>query len=186
MLMSPFETLPCDADLLRPLVEACFTRERPADLSSADAINADAEPVAQAAMKLLATADHPTVRLMRLAMELVVARKCGHKFYAGPIVVTAGIAHALGDNPASVLADAVIARHLSGDWGDVDNHNAAANDDALLRGSRILSVYDNVGVGDVFFQTLWVITEQSVVADEDEPALNRLRYSTTILLPSEY
>ena len=59
-------------------------------------------------------------------------------------------------------------RHLAGDWGDLDEHDWKANDDAIEYGSRIMSVYD-----DRRGNRFWIITE----AD---------RSSTTILLPQEY
>jgi hypothetical protein len=61
-----------------------------------------------------------------------------------------------------------IDRHRSGDWGEVDAEDWAANDQAIIHGERVLSAYmlkDGV--------RLWIITE----AD---------RAATTILLPSEY
>lgn len=59
-------------------------------------------------------------------------------------------------------------RHISGDWGEVDEQDQKANELALLHSSRILSVYtDRHGV------RFWIITE----AD---------RSATTILLPSDY
>lgn len=63
---------------------------------------------------------------------------------------------------------AALRRHSAGDWGDVDDEDRAANDNALGVGERILSVYRSAnGV------TFWVITE----AD---------RSVTTVLLPSDY
>ncbi len=59
-------------------------------------------------------------------------------------------------------------RHLAGDWGDVDAHDRAANDHALVEGTRILSVY-HAANGTKF----WIITE----AD---------RSATTVLLPEDY
>jgi hypothetical protein len=62
----------------------------------------------------------------------------------------------------------LINRHRSGDWGEVDAEDWAANDRAISHGRRIPSAYtlkDGVKV--------WIITE----AD---------RSVTTILLPSEY
>ncbi|GAA4422384.1 type I restriction endonuclease subunit M [Bremerella cremea] len=58
-------------------------------------------------------------------------------------------------------------RDASGDWGNVDLHDAQVNQDALDVGNRLLSAY---GEGDRRF---WIITE----AD---------RSVTTILLPSDY
>ncbi len=36
---------------------------------------------------------------------------------------------------------AALRRHTSGDWGEVDPDDRAANDDALQSGERLLSVY---------------------------------------------
>ncbi len=63
---------------------------------------------------------------------------------------------------------AALRRHAAGDWGEVDAHDRAANDDAVTSGERILSVYRSA-TGTTF----WVITE----AD---------RSATTVLLPDDY
>lgn len=68
----------------------------------------------------------------------------------------------LGVSPASLLQ-----RHVTGDFGDLDAHDRAANVDALEHGDRLLSAYNVNGC------RFWVITE----AD---------RSVTTILLPEEY
>ena len=62
---------------------------------------------------------------------------------------------------------AYVARHASGDWGDLCAFDRRENGLALRHGYRVLSSYE-VGGGRV-----WVITE----AD---------RSVTTILLPEEY
>jgi hypothetical protein len=62
---------------------------------------------------------------------------------------------------------AYVARHASGDWGDLCTQDRRENGLALRHGRRVLSSYA-VGEGRV-----WVITE----AD---------RSVTTILLPEEY
>ena len=59
-------------------------------------------------------------------------------------------------------------RHLTGDWGNLDEHDWKANDDAIQYGGRVLSSYK-----DKNETRFWIITE----AD---------RSSTTILLPEEY
>ncbi len=61
----------------------------------------------------------------------------------------------------------LLRRHQYGDWGDVCDEDARANEAALRYGSRLLSVYRSEG------GTLWIITE----AD---------RSVTTALLPDEY
>ena len=87
-------------------------------------------------------------------------------FPPGELFATSGARDALagaGTNPLQYLA-----RHVTGDWGDVTTADRAANDHAVRFGGRILSEYRLAkGV------RLWVLTE----AD---------RSSTTLLLPSEY
>ncbi len=58
-------------------------------------------------------------------------------------------------------------RHLTGDWGDVDEFDKQQNDLAVKEGSRILSAYQTPA------GKLWVLSE----AD---------RSATTMLLPDEY
>ena len=60
-----------------------------------------------------------------------------------------------------------LARHRSGDWGELDEHDRRENERSLRHGWRILSSYS---VGD---RCIWIITE----AD---------RSLTTSLLPEEY
>jgi len=91
--------------------------------------------------------------------------------HLGQIVATPSALAALavaGTSPSTLLN-----RHASGDWGDLDAHDRAANDAALRDGSRLLSAYtiaDGVKV--------WIITE---AADE-----HGHRAATTLLLPEEY
>jgi hypothetical protein len=88
------------------------------------------------------------------------------RFPPGRIVATPGALEALeeaGESPGKLLK-----RHLTGDWGDVDEHDRRENERSLAAGCRLLSAY-TLADGT----RLWVITE----AD---------RSSTTILLPSEY
>lgn len=61
----------------------------------------------------------------------------------------------------------LIARHASGDWGDMCEEDRQANESALVNDSRIFSAYELEGV------KLYVITE----AD---------RSATTVLLAEEY
>jgi hypothetical protein len=66
-----------------------------------------------------------------------------------------------------------LARHVAGDWGDLDDEDKRLNDEALKDGSRLLSAYNlRSGV------RIWVITE---AADDSGH-----RAATTILLPDEY
>jgi hypothetical protein len=88
------------------------------------------------------------------------------RFPLGRIVATPGALEALeeaGETPYSFLA-----RHVSGDWGEVDEHDSQENELSVIQGLRLLSAYT------LSTSTkLWIITE----AD---------RSATTLLLPSEY
>ena len=87
-------------------------------------------------------------------------------FSLGQVVATPGALAALekaGQQPGDFLA-----RHVSGDWGEVPPEDIKENELSLQHGFRLLSAY-RTSAGD----RLWVITE----AD---------RSSTCILLPEEY
>ena len=62
-----------------------------------------------------------------------------------------------------------LARHVTGDWGDLDAEDRQANDAALINGSRILSAYvTRKG------ERIWIITEATNEVG--------LRYSSYVLL----
>lgn len=89
------------------------------------------------------------------------------RFPAGEIVVTAGVDELIHQgrlNPNEYLR-----RHLSGDWGDLDEPDRLQNDVALESGEdRLFSSYQVAP--DL---KLWIITEWD-------------RSVTTLLLPDEY
>jgi hypothetical protein len=70
----------------------------------------------------------------------------------GRVLATPGALRALA--VARVDGAAYLARHASGDWGDVDAEDWAANDRALLTDERLLSAY--VLPNGI---RLWIITE---------------------------
>ena len=86
------------------------------------------------------------------------------KFRLGHIVATPNALESITQD--DILTG--IARHQSGDWGDVCADDRQANDQSLVQGTRILSVY-HAAKGTKF----WIITE----AD---------RSATTVLLPEDY
>jgi hypothetical protein len=83
----------------------------------------------------------------------------------GRIVATPGALELLSEAGEDVRI--LLARHRSGDWGDLNAHDRQENERSLKYGWRVLSSYP---VGE---KTVWIITE----AD---------RSVTTILLPEEY
>ena len=82
-------------------------------------------------------------------------------FSSGEILATPG---ALG---LGVDLMPYLFRHLTGDWGDVDEFDQRQNDLAVKDGSRVLSAYQTPA------GKLWLITECD-------------RSATTFLLPDEY
>jgi len=88
------------------------------------------------------------------------------KFDPGQILATPGAIVAIEFARASAVE--LLRRHLSGDWGDLDDADKRLNDEALTTDGRILSAY-TLADG----QKVWIITE----AD---------RSATTILTPDEY
>ena len=93
------------------------------------------------------------------------------RFSLGRIVATPGALHAL--NEAGQEAGEFLARHVTGDWGELDQEDKSLNDAALIDGSRLLSAYVTLKG-----ERIWVITE----------SVNEvgLRYSTCVLKPDEY
>lgn len=88
-----------------------------------------------------------------------------HRFPLGMVVATPGALDVLSRLDLAPID--LIERHVVGDWGDVSDNDAAANNDAVKGGDRIHSVYCYSG------HRLWVITE----AD---------RSVTTVRLPDDY
>lgn len=86
------------------------------------------------------------------------------KFKLGRTVMTRAASVVL--TQADVME--ALLRHARGDWGDIDPADEGLNDQALIDGERLLSVY-TAADGTRF----WVITEHD-------------RSVTTVLLPGDY
>ena len=90
---------------------------------------------------------------------------CSQTLRLGRVVATPAALDLVRAHGLDVLA--LVHRHARGDWGDVSEHDAQANDRSAQDGTRVLSAYETRG------GRLWVITE----AD---------RSATTVHLPSDY
>lgn len=90
-------------------------------------------------------------------------------FEIGVLHITLDAMIALIDHDISIVP--LLERHQSGDWGEVDDEDKAANDKAVAEGTRLLSSY--VICNGCCNTRIWLITE----AD---------RTLSTLLLPSEY
>lgn len=84
-------------------------------------------------------------------------------FPHGRIVATPGANEAI---PTDGMV-AALRRHLTGDYGDLDDEDKQANNWSLKHGERILSVYTHEGT------RFYILTERD-------------RSITTFLLPEEY
>lgn len=96
-------------------------------------------------------------------MATTIIALAASKFPLGQIAMTANAADQL---PAEDIQKA-LARHASGDWGEVCEEDRKENELSLKEGFRLLSVYRS---GEMKF---WIITE----AD---------RSVTTVLMPDDY
>lgn len=93
------------------------------------------------------------------------------RFDLGQVVATPAAIQALEE--ANQSAVELITRHVNGNWGDLDEDDKKANEDAVKNGSRILSAYTLSNQ-----IRIWVLTE----AKNDDGK----RASTCLLLPEEY
>ena len=89
---------------------------------------------------------------------------CTPKLRMGRLVVTSGVLDALTSDE---IVRALV-RHLSGDWGNLDEDDWKRNDESLDSGGRLLSRY--LALDGTKF---WITTEYD-------------RSATTIFLPGEY
>lgn len=94
----------------------------------------------------------------------------GPLFPLGAVVATPGALGLLEEH--AVEAIELLARHRSGDWGDLTPDDWAMNNRDLGEGERLFSSYDVSTGACAPVVRVWVITE----AD---------RSATTILLPSD-
>lgn len=98
--------------------------------------------------------------------QMLFTRGATPRFPLGQIVATPGALVALeqaGQTPPEFLV-----RHVTGDWGQLDEHDRLENERALVQGTRLFSAYETA-----LSVRIWVITEWD-------------RSVTTLLLPSEY
>lgn len=102
--------------------------------------------------------------IARLTPPIESASNTVRGFPLGRIVATS---NALAQIPQDDILRG-LQRHQNQDWGNLDQSDRAANDQALQEGARILSAYR--ATNEVVF---WIITE----AD---------RAATTVLLPEDY
>ena len=86
------------------------------------------------------------------------------KFPLGRLVATPNL---ISRVTAEDIAIAV-QRHANGDWGNICEEDREANEQALLTGSRLMSVYSSSSC-----MAFWIITEWD-------------RSVTTVLLPEDY
>jgi hypothetical protein len=92
------------------------------------------------------------------------------KFDPGLLYMSRGVGDKIGgDREFGKFCAQCYVRHITGDWGELDDEDKAANELALAEGYRLLSHYSFQGDKT----RIWVITE----AD---------RSATTILFPDEY
>jgi hypothetical protein len=93
------------------------------------------------------------------------------KFTFKQLLATPGASEAFNRNEQS--PQEFLERHLSGDWGETCDEDKQLNEQALVDGARLMSVYSLKDETQV-----WCITEAT--GDDGQ------REATTFLLPDEY
>ena len=84
------------------------------------------------------------------------------KFPLGRLVITPAVLQSIPEDEICRALD----RHILGQWGDLSDHDRAANELALSTGSRLLSVYHTgsgmefrvLTTGDRFTTTMYLST----------------------------
>jgi hypothetical protein len=89
-----------------------------------------------------------------------------HKLELGSVFVTPKASQALHE--AGQSPDEFLARHESGDWGEVGSMDAKENELSFMKGYRVFSIY-KLSTGE----EIWIITQPD-------------RSATTLMLPEEY
>ena len=85
------------------------------------------------------------------------------KFPLGRLAATPGALEAMA--ASGQTAEFFIARHASGDYGEVNDEDRQLNDESLIHGDRILSAYRSLkGV------KLWVIRRQRAPSGDHDTA----------------
>ena len=91
------------------------------------------------------------------------------KFVLGSVVATQRVVDELNHQ----IIEELIARHMEGDWGDLEDEDKLSNDYAVDEGMRILSRYKSEKFGHPELNDIYIITE----AD---------RSYTTVMFVGEY
>jgi len=95
-------------------------------------------------------------------------------FAYGLLFMTSGVSRAIEQNYRfGEFVHNSIKRHLNCDFGEIDPEDKGYNEQAIIHGSRIFSVYVSNLNKENDPNKIWIITE----AD---------RSSTTVLFPNEY
>jgi hypothetical protein len=98
-----------------------------------------------------------------MPVTIGVLERNRNKLELGSVIVTLKASRALEE--AGQTPDEFLARHESGDWGEVGH---AENELSFIKGYRVCSIYP-LSNGE----TIWIITQPD-------------RSATTLMLPEEY
>ena len=90
-------------------------------------------------------------------------------FEMGSISITSNCANTLDNEtpPGPEQVAAFLFRHVTGDWGDLDDQDRETNQLALANGARILSCFHSAGGEKVYVITEWDRSSTTVLLAED-------------------
>ena len=113
---------------------------------------------------------HPKVQKVDAEYFTKLRREGKSLFSLGQVYATPAVLAHLEKH--AIYPSALLGPHCHGEYGQLDEEDRKANDDALIDGSRILSLYLVEG------QRIYAITDSA-----DEQGVRR---ATTLLFPHEY
>jgi hypothetical protein len=113
---------------------------------------------------------HPKVQKVDAEYFTTLRREGKALFSLGQVYATPAVLAHLEKH--AIFPSALLGPHCHGEYGQLDDEDHKANDDALIHGGRILSVY--------------VVEGERIYAITDAVDARGLRQTTTILFPSEY
>lgn len=147
--------------------------QKPAKASCKAMVGEQGEPLLhdktrenEGANTMTTTVENPSLAVPHPMPEM---RRRDARFELGALVATPAALEMLEiDGEVGLIAALrLVRRHVTGDFGQLEEDDREANETAIAHGYRVMSVYD-LPCG-----TVWVITEHD-------------RSATTVLLPSDY
>lgn len=118
----------------------------------------------------MSSTKHPKVQKVDAEYFTKLRQEGKSLFSLGQVCATPAVLAHLENH--AIYPSALLGPHCHGEYGQIDEEDRRANDDALVHGGRILSAF--------------VIEGERIYAITDATDEKGVRHSTTLLFPREY